>query len=51
MIVGNLTSEDLELKEVLGNGASGYVYKAIHIPTGRSLALKSINAFDKDKRH
>lgn len=49
--MGNLSSEDLELSSVLGSGASGYVYKAIHKPTGRLLALKSINAFDKDKRH
>ena len=51
IIVGNLAKEDLEMKEVIGNGASGYVYKAIHIPTGRVLAIKSINAFDKGKRH
>jgi len=36
---------------VIGNGASGYVYKAIHKPTGKALALKSINVFDKPKRH
>ena len=51
LIVGNLMKEDLEMKEVIGNGASGYVYKAIHKPTGKVLALKSINAFDKPKRH
>jgi hypothetical protein len=34
-IIGNFTADDLEYKEVLGNGASGYVYKAIHLPTGR----------------
>ena len=27
------------------------MYKAIHKPTGKILALKSINAFDKPKRH
>lgn len=35
VIVGNLAKEDLEIKEVIGNGASGYVYKAIHKQTGR----------------
>ena len=50
-IVGNLQKEDLEIQQVIGNGACGYVYKAIHKPTGKSLALKSINAFDKPKRH
>ena len=51
MIVGNLVEEDLELGEILGNGASGYVYAAIHKPTGRKVALKRINVFDKGKRH
>ena len=51
VIVGNLTEEDLEYGEILGNGASGYVYAAIHRPTGRKVALKSINVFDKGKRH
>ena len=51
VIVGNLTEEDLEYGEILGNGASGYVYAATHIPTGRQVALKSINVFDKGKRH
>ena len=50
MIAGNLSEDDLELGRVLGNGASGYVYAAIHKPTGRHVALKSINAFDKPKR-
>lgn len=27
------------------------MYKAIHKPTGKELALKTINAFDKGKRH
>ena len=51
MIVGNLVEEDLELGEILGNGASGYVYAAVHRPTGRKVALKRINVFDKGKRH
>ena len=50
-IVGNLQKDDLEIQQVIGNGACGYVYKAIHKPTGKALALKSINAFDKPKRH
>lgn len=51
VIVGNLVEEDLELGEILGNGASGYVYAAVHKPTGRKVALKRINVFDKGKRH
>ena len=49
--MGNLAKEDLEIQEAIGNGASGYVYKAVHKPSGRLLAIKSINAFDKGKRH
>ena len=51
VIVGNLNKDDLEIQEVIGNGACGYVYKALHKTTGKQLALKSINAFDKQKRH
>lgn len=51
VIVGNLIEEDLELGEILGNGASGYVYAAVHKPSGRQVALKRINVFDKGKRH
>jgi serine/threonine protein kinase len=47
LIVGNLSIDDLEIQEAIGNGASGYVYKALHKPTGRLLAIKTINAFDK----
>ena len=50
-IVGNMMKQDLEYGEVLGNGASGYVYAAVHKPTGKKVALKSINALDKHKRH
>jgi len=38
MIVGNLMEEDLEYdedKNVLGNGASGYVYLALYKKTGQ----------------
>ena len=51
IIVGNLTKDDLEIYEPIGNGASGYVYRALHKPTGKFVALKSINAYDKEKRH
>mmetsp|Transcript_3868 Transcript_3868/g.2591 ORF Transcript_3868/g.2591 Transcript_3868/m.2591 type:complete len:132 (+) Transcript_3868:323-718(+) len=51
VIAGNLSEDDIELGEVIGNGASGYVYRGIHKPTGRPIALKSINVHDKGKRH
>lgn len=40
LIGGNLQQSDLEYGEVLGNGASGYVYAAVHKPTGAKVALK-----------
>jgi serine/threonine protein kinase len=51
IIVGSLVKTDLVLGEILGNGASGYVYAALHKPTGKQVALKSINVHDKGKRH
>lgn len=39
-IGGNMLQTDLEYGEILGNGASGYVYAAIHKPTGAKVALK-----------
>lgn len=51
LIVGSLLKTDLEMGKILGNGASGYVYQALHKPTGKQVALKSINVHDKHKRH
>ena len=42
--------ESLVLGEVVGRGASSYVQRAIHGPTGTLLALKVINVFDRAKR-
>jgi len=36
---------------VLGKGAGGIVYKAVHIPSLRIVAIKKIAVFDQDKRH
>jgi hypothetical protein len=45
---------DLELVQVddlaLGTGASGSVRRAVHDPSGRIIALKTINIADKSKR-
>jgi len=42
--------DSLIFGEVLGRGASSYVQRAMHAPTGTPLALKVINIFDKAKR-
>ena len=36
---------------VLGKGAGGIVYKAVHVPSLRIVAIKKIAVFDQDKRH
>lgn len=36
--------------QVVGRGASSYVQRATHVPSGTHLALKVINMFDKSKR-
>ena len=46
---GNLRDEMIRVS-VLGQGASGKVYKAIHVPTMQLLAAKVIPAFDAEKR-
>lgn len=42
--------ESLVLGEVIGRGASSYVQRATHAPSGTPLALKVINIFDRAKR-
>jgi serine/threonine protein kinase len=37
--------------EVLGHGASGWVYKVVHVPTLTLLAAKVVPIFNKEKRH
>ena len=34
-----------------GKGAGGIVYKAVHVPSLRIVAIKKIAVFDQDKRH
>ena len=43
--------EDLVMIEPIGRGASGVVFKAIHIPTLKMVAVKVIPVFDSSKRH
>jgi hypothetical protein len=37
-------------EQALGSGASGSVRRAVHTPSGRVIALKTINIADKSKR-
>ncbi len=35
----------------LGQGAGGKVYKALHVPTMKLVAVKMVRLYDKNKRH
>lgn len=47
----NINPEEIEVKEQIGYGTGGSVHLAIHTPSETKLAIKSVNIFDKDKRH
>jgi serine/threonine protein kinase len=46
----NIKQEMLKLC-VLGRGASGIVYKSLHLPTMRIVAVKNIPVYETEKRH
>ena len=48
--VSTLAMSDLQVEETpMGGGASGMVRRALHVPTQKHIALKSINVSDKSK--
>jgi mitogen-activated protein kinase kinase 1 len=46
----SLSLKDIELGKKIGSGASAIVNLGVHRPTGLVLAVKSINAYDTEKR-
>ncbi len=46
----NFRAESVRV-DVLGQGASGTVYKMVHVPTLTLVAAKMIPVFDPQKRH
>ena len=44
-----VTLSDLRFEEQLGAGVQGTVYKCVHIPSGKELAVKSIKLQDKSQ--
>jgi serine/threonine protein kinase len=46
----SIDAASLQLLDVVGRGASSYVQRAVHRPSGRTLALKVISVYDKSKR-
>lgn len=49
-VVLSITEKDLEIRKFIGKGSAATVQEALHRPSGLLLALKSINAYDKEKR-
>ena len=47
-LVADLRKLNYELREELGRGRSGTVYRALHIPTKMEVALKRLRALDPD---
>lgn len=47
----NVDPKELRIGEVIGRGASSCVRKAVHVPTGTAIALKTINICDRGRRH
>ena len=43
--------DDYELKEILGQGCFGSVYKAVHKASGKLRAIKQIDLYEADPQH
>lgn len=48
---GFINPEEIIIKQQIGYGTGGSVHLAIHEPSDTKLAIKSVNIYDKDKRH
>ena len=48
---GHIDPNELSIKEKLGKGAGGQVFRAVHTRSGIELAIKSINVYEREKRH
>ena len=46
----SLNPAEIEVGQVIGQGSSGVVFAARHIPTNTLIALKSINVYERDRR-
>ena len=50
LLATQVVPEELVPGEIIGRGASSYVQRATHKPSGTKLALKVLNMFEKSKR-
>jgi mitogen-activated protein kinase kinase 3 len=46
-----MKKEDFEYQQVLGRGVAAQVKQAVFKPLNKKVAIKSINVYDRDKRH
>ncbi len=49
-LVGEVLAERYGVLELLGRGSTGAVYRATHLPTGRQLAIKTLQARSPNQR-
>ena len=50
-LIETMAKEDFEYKNILGRGVGGQVQQAIYKPLKKQVAIKSINVYDRNKRH
>lgn len=48
---GFIRPQEIEVLEQIGMGTGGCVYKARHMPSETPLVVKSINIYEREKRH
>jgi serine/threonine protein kinase len=49
--LSSIKSDEIELGAYIGKGSCGYVQEGIYTPQFFPIAIKTINGYDKDKRH
>jgi len=50
-IFASIGPQDIEFFDIIGKGAAGVVQRAVHKQTGMQLAIKTINVYERDRRH
>ena len=46
-----MKASDFDYQGILGRGVAGQVKQALYKPLNKYVAIKSINVYDRDKRH
>lgn len=52
MVLNKICQQDIEVKEMIGSGSAGKVYKGVYTKNGETIlvAVKSVNIYEKQKR-